>query len=43
MEFGIVGPSWIDVPLDERTYKVLSDGYKIIIDKKQYFKNLELQ
>ncbi len=42
VEFGIVEPSWISIPLDTGTYKVLSDGYKIIIDKKQYFENLKL-
>lgn len=42
VEFGIVEPSWITIPLDTGTYQVLSDGYKLIVDKKQYFKNLEL-
>ena len=42
VEFGIVEPSWISIPLDIGTYKVLSDGYKIIIDKKRYFDNLKL-
>ena len=27
VEFGIVDPSWISIPLDAGTYKVLSDGY----------------
>lgn len=42
VEFGIVEPSWISMPLDTGTYKVLSDGYKIIIDKKRYFEDLKL-
>ena len=42
VEFGLVEPSWISVPLDAGTYKVLSDGYKIIIDKKRYFEDLKL-
>lgn len=42
VEFGIVEPSWISMPLDTGTHKVLSDGYKIIIDKKRYFENLKL-
>lgn len=42
VEFGIVEPSWISLPLDSGTHKVLSDGYKVIIDKKNYFQNLEL-
>lgn len=42
VEFGIVEPSWIEKPLDSGTNKVLSDGYKIVIDKKDYFANLTL-
>lgn len=42
VEFGIVEPSWISMPLDTGTYKVLSDGYKIIIDKKRHFEDLKL-
>lgn len=42
VEFGIVEPSWSSMPLDTGTYQVLSDGYKVIIDKKQYFEGLEL-
>ena len=42
VEFGIVEPSWIATPLDEGTHKVLSDGYKVVTDKKLYFKDLKL-
>lgn len=42
VEFGIVEPSWISIPLDSGTHQVLSDGYKVIIDKKQYFEKLKL-
>ena len=42
VEFGIVEPSWISTPLDSGTYKVLSDGYKIVIDKKHHFEDLQL-
>ena len=42
VEFGIVEPSWISLPLDNGTHKVLSDGYKVVVDKKCYFHNLEL-
>ena len=41
VEFGIVEPPWISMPLDNGTYRVLSDGYKIIIDKKRYFTDLK--
>lgn len=42
VEFGIVEPSWVKIPLDTGTHQVLSDGYKLIVDKKRYFENLEL-
>lgn len=42
VEFGIVEPSWIAVPLDSGTHKVLRDGYRIILDKKDSFLNLNL-
>lgn len=42
VEFGIVERSWITTPLDIGTSQVLSGGYKIILDKKQYFENLAL-
>ena len=42
VEFGIVDPSWLSIPLDNGTRKVLSDGYKVIVDKKRYFQNLPL-
>lgn len=42
VEFGIVEPSWIEDPLDQGTHRVLSDGYKVLIDKKDYFKNIKL-
>lgn len=43
VEFGIVKPSWISKPLDAGTYQVLCDGYKVILDKKRYFENLNLE
>ena len=42
VEFGIVEPSWIARPLDVGTNRVLSDGYKVIFDKRHYFDNLAL-
>ena len=42
IEFGIVEPSWMETPLDAGTYRVLSDGYKVIIDKKHYFRDLNI-
>lgn len=43
VEFGIVEPSWISIPLDSGTIKVLSDGYKLIVDKQKYFEKLEIE
>ena len=42
VEFGIVNPTWIEEPLDKGTNKVLNDGFKVIIDKKGYFKNITI-
>ena len=42
VEFGIVNPTWIEKPLDEGSNKVLSDGFKVIIDKNDYFKDLTI-
>ncbi|WP_129724986.1 nucleotidyltransferase domain-containing protein [Xylanivirga thermophila] len=37
VEFGMVPLSWIDLPLDFETERVLSYGYKILVDKKRIF------
>ena len=42
VEFGLVEPSWIALPLDPGTRQVLSDGFWIILDKKGYFRKLPL-
>jgi len=42
VEYGIAEISWIDRPLDSGTHQVLSDGYKIIVDKCDYFKDINL-
>ena len=40
VEFGIVEPSWIKLPLDKGTQKVLNDGYKIVLDKIGCYNNI---
>ena len=40
VEFGLVGPSWIALPLDEGTRQVLLGGYQVLLDKQGYFQNL---
>ena len=42
VEFGIVKPSWMAIPLDEGTCRVLRDGYRVVLDKKGYFSNLKI-
>jgi uncharacterized protein len=37
VEYGLADPSWIFLPLDEGTRRVLSDGYQIIVDKNSDF------
>jgi predicted nucleotidyltransferase len=40
VEFGITTPIWVEKPLDNGTFRVLSDGYKVILDKEDYFKDI---
>ena len=42
VEFGIVAPSWLDVPLDDSTRQVLRGGYQVLVDKARHFQNLQL-
>lgn len=42
VEFGITSPLWISKPLDEGTLKVLKDGYRVILDKRNYFINMNI-
>lgn len=39
IEFGLVEPDWIALPLDEGTRRVLSDGYCVLYDRAGYFGN----
>ena len=40
VEFGITTPIWIERPLDEGTIRALTDGYKVIVDKENYFNDI---
>lgn len=42
VEFRITSPLWISKPLDEETLKILKDGYRVILDKRNYFTNMNL-
>lgn len=39
VEFGITTPKWLEKPLDEGTRRVLSDGFKVLVDKEDYFQD----
>lgn len=39
IEFGLVEPGWIALPLDEGTRQVLSDGYCVLYDRAGHFDN----
>lgn len=41
-DFSITTPIWISTPLEEETKKTLSAGYKVILDKKNYFKKVRV-
>ncbi len=40
VEYGITDMDWISLPLDKGTQRVLDDGFKIIVDKANNFKNI---
>lgn len=42
VEFGLVKPSWIGLPLDGGTLGVLRSGYLILLDKSGRLQSLEL-
>ncbi|MDV4150730.1 nucleotidyltransferase domain-containing protein [Clostridium sp. AL.422] len=41
VEFGMVPLTWIHLPLDYGTERTLSDGYRILVDKKNMFWSIE--
>ena len=42
VEFGLVDGAWADVPLDEGTRQVLSDGFRVLVDKAGIFADIQL-
>ncbi len=36
VEYGFVLPSWLDIPMDSGTKAILQDGYRFLVDKKDY-------
>lgn len=43
VEFGFTDPSWCSVPLDAGTLEVLTDGYRLMADKKNYFSHIDIE
>lgn len=43
VEFGFTDPTWCSVPLDAGTERVLTDGYRILSDKGNYFANIDIK
>lgn len=42
IEFGLVEPFWISMPLDPGTEGVLRDGFRVLVDKRGAFEHLPL-
>ncbi len=42
VEFGLVEPTWLALPLDVGTRRVLADGHRVLVDKKRFFEALTL-
>ena len=42
VEFGFVDSKWADLPLDEGTRRVLSGGYRVLVDKVKAFDKVSL-
>lgn len=40
VEFGITSAEWAETPVDSGTFKVVSDGSKILVDKSKKLKQL---
>ena len=43
VEFGFTDPSWCSVPLDTGTLRTLTDGYRVMVDKENYFSNIDIK
>jgi predicted nucleotidyltransferase len=40
VEFGITRPNWCALPLDDGTRRVLSEGFRVLLDKEDLFGKL---
>lgn len=43
VEFGFTDPSWCSAPLDAGTERVLTDGYRVLADKGNYFADINIK
>ena len=43
VEFGFTDPSWCSVPLDAGTLRTLTDGYRVMADKENYFAQIDIK
>jgi len=43
VEFGITSTEWAEIPVDSGTFRVVSDGSKILVDKSKKLKQLLLE
>ena len=43
VEFGIASAEWAEIPVDSGTFRVVSDGSKILVDKSKKLENLLLE
>ncbi len=42
VEFGLVDGGWASLPLDAGTRRVLTDGYRVLVDKSHIFDEIKL-
>ena len=40
VEFGITSAEWAEIPVDSGTFRVVSDGSKILVDKSKRLEQL---
>jgi len=43
VEFGITSAKWAEIPVDNGTFRVVSDGSKILVDKSEKLEQLVLE
>lgn len=41
VEYGIVNTEWVNEPLDNGTLNVVTDGFRVLLDKENIFTNID--